>query len=201
MNGVGENADDACINRNRHQDVKDTQMKRFALLLVLPALTVACGSKSSPTSLLSGPTPIAAAITVEDVYAFDPTQLGRMTLTNTHATAMDYTFVVWRYDAEDDNQVNKGQASYHLAPGETRVLTVGVQEECGAKYLRNVFVGVAALPDTNPFTMSDLRNFKMYAPGSMWNELSCDAPPVAAPPPPPPVVCASALGLPSPCRR
>jgi hypothetical protein len=180
-------------------NVKDIQMKRFALLLVLPALTVACGAKSSQPSLLSGPTPIGAAITVDDAYSFDPTQLGRVTLTNTHATAMDYTFVVWRYYAEDDNQVNKGQASYHLAPGETRVLTVGVQEECGAKYLRNVFVGIAALPDANPFTMSDLRNYQMYAPGSMWNELSCDAPVVV--PVPPPVVCASALGVPAPCRR
>jgi hypothetical protein len=175
-------------------------MKRIALLLVLPALTVACGAKSSQSSLLSGPSPVTAAIVANDTFTFDPTQLGRMTVTNTHATAMDYTFVVWRYYS-DENQVNKGQASYRLAPGETRVLTVGVQEECGAKYQRNVFVGIAAVPDANPFTMSDLTNYPTYAPGTMWNEVSCDALPVAAPAPPPPVVCAAVFGPPSPCRR
>jgi hypothetical protein len=175
-------------------------MKRFALLLVLPALAAACSAKPSQSSLLSGPTPVSANIIANDVYSFDPTQLGRMTLTNTHATAMDYTFVVWRYYS-DENQVNKGQASYRLQPGETRVLTVGVQEECGAKYQRNVFVGIAGIPDAHPFTMSDLSNYPTYAPGFMWFESSCDAPPVFTPAPPPPVVCVSALGLPSPCRR
>ena len=94
-------------------------MKRLALLVVLLALTAACGNKASQSSLVSGPTPVDAALIVPDIYQFDATQLGRMTLTNTDATAMDYTFIVWRHFS-DDNQVNKAQATYRLAPGETR---------------------------------------------------------------------------------
>jgi hypothetical protein len=162
-------------------------VKRLALLFVLLVLTMACGTRTSQPSLLSGPTPIDAAVVVLDAYTFDATQLGRMTLTNTHATATDYTFIVWRSLA-DDGLGNKGQASYRLLPGETRVLTVGVQEECGARYQRNVFVGIAAKPDENPFTMSDLRNYPLYSPGGLWIEPACDASPVVIPPPPPVVI-------------
>src|SRR3954470_19821696 len=141
-------------------------MKRFALLFVLPAITMACAGNPSHSSLVSGPTPVDAAIVTADPFSFDPTQLGRMTLTNSHTTPMDYTFIIWRYFS-DDNQVNQAQVSYRLQPGETRDLTVGVHEECGARYQRNVFVGVAGVPNTNPFTISDLRNYKTYAPGAM----------------------------------
>jgi hypothetical protein len=173
-------------------------MKRFALLFVLPAITMACAGNPSRSSLVSGPTPVDAAIVTADPFSFDATQLGRMTLTNSHAISMDYTFVIWRYFS-DENQVNKAQASYRLRPGETRDLTVGVPEECDARYQRNVFVGIAAVPDANPFTMSDLRNYKVYAPGGMWIEPACDAP--APPPPPPPTFCTAVLSVPMPCRR
>jgi hypothetical protein len=173
-------------------------MKRIALLLVLPALAAACSGNASRASMLSGPTPIDAAIVTGDPFAFDATQLGRMTLTNSHATPMDYTFIVWRYFSEDE-RVNQGQASYRLAAGETRTLTVGLHEECGARYERNVFVGVAAAPNAHPFTMSDVRNYKTYAPGAQWIEPACDAP--AAPPPPPPTFCTSVLAVPSCGRR
>jgi hypothetical protein len=159
-------------------------MKRFALPFMLLVITAACSGKPSQSALISGPTPVDAAIVVADPYSFDATQLGRMTLTNAHATSMDYTFVVWRY-VSDDEQVNKGQASYRLGPGETRVLTVGVREECGAKYQRTVSVGIAGVPGANPFTMSDLRNYVLYAAGALWIEPACDLPAVTPPPPPP----------------
>ena len=172
-------------------------MKRLGLLFVLSALAMACSTNPSRSALISGPTPVDAAIVVADAYSFDPQQLGRMTLTNSHSTPMDYTFIVWRYFS-DENQPNQAQLSYRLKPGETRVLTLGVQEQCDAKYQRNVFVGVAGAPDANPFTMSDLRNFVVYAPGALWIEPACDAPPVVAPPPAP-GFCTSLLA--APCRR
>jgi hypothetical protein len=176
-------------------------MKRFALLFVLPAITMACAGNPSQSSSVSGPTPVAAASTATDPYAFDATQLGRMTLTNSHTTSIDYTFIIWRYFSEE-NQVNKAQVSYRLRPGETRDLTVGVAEECDARYQRNVFVGIAGAPDTNPFTMSDLRNYTVYAPGAMWIEPACDAPiATPPPPPPPPTFCTAVLSVPTPCRR
>jgi hypothetical protein len=178
-------------------------MKRIALLLVLPALTVACSGNASRASLISGPTPVdAASVVTNDPFTFDGTELGRVTLTNSHATAMDYTFIVWRHFS-DDEQVNQGQASYRLAPGETRALTVGLSEACGARYERNVFVGVAAATNANPFTMSDLRNYKTYAPGALWLEPACDAPappPSAPTPAATPTFCTSVLAAP-PCAR
>jgi len=181
-------------------------MKQLALFLAIPVLTVACSGNASRSSLVSGPTPVDAAIVTADPFAFDPTQLGRMTLTNAHATTMDYTFVVWRYFS-DEEQINQAQASYRLAPGETRVLTVGLPEQCDARYQRNVFVGIAGAPKADPFTMSDLRNYKVYAPGALWIEPACDAPAPPPPPPPPPpappappTFCTSVLAVP-PCGR
>lgn len=172
-------------------------MKRLGLLFVLSALAMACSANPSRPALISGPTPIDSAVVAADAYSFDPEQLGRMTVTNSHSTPMDYTFIVWRYFS-DENQPNEAQVSYRLKPGETRVLTVGVKEQCDATYQRNVFVGVAGAPDANPFTMSDLRNYAVYAPGALWIEPACDAPPV--PPPAAPSFCTSLLAAP-PCRR
>jgi hypothetical protein len=177
-------------------------MKRLGLLFVLSALTMACSANASRSALISGPTPVDAAIVVADAYAFDPQQLGRVTLTNSHSAPMDYTFIVWRYFS-DENQLNQAQVSYRLKAGETRVLTIGVQEQCDAKYQRNVFVGIAGAPEANPFTMSDLRNYVVYAPGALWSEPACDAPAVVPPPPPPPTTprfCTSVLAAP-PCGR
>ena len=169
-------------------------MKRLALPFMLLVITAACSAKPSQPALISGPTPADAAVITPDRYSFDGTQLGRMTLTNSHTTSMDYTFIVWRYMSDDD-QVNKAQASYRVAPGETRVLTVGVQEECGTKYQRSVSVGIAGVPNANPFTMSDLRNYPLYTPGGLWIEPACGLPPTP-PAPPPPSNCASLLAVP-----
>jgi hypothetical protein len=181
-----------------HSAFEGHLMKRFAVVSMLLVITAACGAKPSQSSLISGPSPVDAAVVITaDPYSFDSTQLGRVTLTNAHSIPMDYTFIVWRY-VSDDEQINKGQASYRLLPGETRVLTVGVQEECGATYARSVSVGIAGVPDANPFTMSDLRNYPFYAPGGLWIELACGLAP-APPPPPPPSNCASLVAV--PCHR
>ncbi len=169
-------------------------MKRIALLSMLLVISAACGAKPSQSSLISGPSPLDAAVVTADPYSFDSTQLGRVTLTNAHNTPIDYTLIVWRY-VSDDDQVNKGQASYRLLPGETRILTVGVEEQCGTTYQRSVSVGVAGVPDANPFTMSDLRNYPLYTPGALWIEPACGLPPVT-PPPPPPSNCTSVLAVP-----
>lgn len=135
---------------------------------------------------------------------FSPTQLGTATITNTSRCINDFTFVVW--NASDiNNQVNAGQSTVRLAPGQTSVINVaprgGVWGDCTV-YQRDVYFGVVTSPgaDRLLWEAPNTQNAIFYATGVLWTT-SCvpggtpneptpnPFPPTPTPPPPsdPPV--------------
>lgn len=164
---------------------------RYAIVLVLAGLAVGCSSQSPVAS-----TPVAASnatggnaslhtLAVDganlncqpgtNVAQFAPDQLGKVTVTNSSSCTNDYTFIVWSLRGSE--RMNVAQMSRRLGPGETGVITVGLNEACGARYERDVYFGVAGVPGQNRFTFSDVANAVVYAPGATWDEASCGAVP------------------------
>lgn len=139
--------------------------------------------KSSGGSVLQPKTHLGPVV-------WDPNQLGHVTVTNNGSVPARFTLIV--FDATDEgNQQNVAQFpasndTSTVAPGATVELTVGLQEKCGAKYQRDVFLNVPVSQSTNPYSMSDVANYFYAAPGVYWYAPKCDEPPTPPRTPPPP---------------
>lgn len=195
-------------------------------IAVIAVLAGACSNAPGvgPTALGS-PEPVSAGGTftkrttttncnppAEGAIVFSTTELGKVTVTNASSCTNDYLFVLWRVlpgnDPNDlEKQVNVGQFPLHLAPGQTGVATLGLQDlDCQVNtYQRDVFFGVNGINAKGVYdpkvTFSDVVNAKVYAPGVFWKSgQACtpDAPEplvVIIPPTNPPVdVCSNLEG-------
>ena len=113
---------------------------------------------------------------------FDPTQLGRVTITNNSSCANDFLYIVWDVSPDDEtNQSFVAMRGARLAPGERRVFTLGFPEGCGTKYQRDVYIGVS--DEQRTYTYSDMSNYFFAALGYYQYGARCDNQPLHPNPP------------------
>lgn len=113
---------------------------------------------------------------------FDPTQLGRVTITNNSSCANDFLYIVWNVSPDDEsNQSLVAMRGARLAPGERRVFTLGFPEGCGTKYQRDVYIGVS--DEQRSYTYSDMSNYFFAALGYYQYGTRCDNQPTHPNPP------------------
>jgi Ice-binding-like len=155
-------------------------MKRLIAVLALVVGTLACshtaldthGSLTSPSvegstaisvshpHMLNGDSVTCPAPPAGNV-GFDAAHFGLVTITN-GSCAHDFTFMA--FDATDPNtQKPVAAVSAFLGANQTRQLQLGFTETPGVHYQRDVFF-IGQAPG-NFYTLSDLNNITMYAPG------------------------------------
>jgi hypothetical protein len=108
---------------------------------------------------------------------FSSTELGKVTIHNNSTCTNDFSLLVFDATKSEglDDQIIVAMSSQTLAPGATGILTVGVAEQCGHRYQRDVFFGILTKPGQ---TYSDWINDKtVYTTGSLWAEPPCGDPP------------------------
>lgn len=126
-------------------------MKHF--LIALAVLSSACGGS-----------PIAPArVRSRSTVTFDSTQLGHATVISTDPSDV-YTLIVW-LATDETNQVYQAQNSGSAPVGQVVDLTVSLAVDPCAKYQRDVYIG---LPKQDRYTLSDVRNYFLAAPGVFW---------------------------------
>lgn len=176
-----------------NQPERSSVMRR---LLVLSLLVTACGSPpTTPTTLTTQPA--ASALTAPLVTEackpptsavwFDPGQLGHATITNASTCTNSFLYTVWQVSPTDaTRQTLVAAQGAILAPGAVGDFTVNFPETCGAKYQRDVYIGLSDA--TRPYSLSDVNNYFFAALGYFQTSPACLQPPRTPTPPTPPVV-------------
>jgi len=149
--------------------------------LTAPTATAA-PTTSSSTRVITPKTVASPGLDFSDQY------LGQVTVTNNDTQTHTFAYYVWDATNEENQQLKDRQQAVIL-PGQSFTFQLAFQQDCGAKYQRDVYRDIQNYPGAT--TESEVRNYFFGAAGVYWQSEvgKCDTPtippPVIVPPPAP----------------
>lgn len=165
-----------------------------AALAAALLMTTACSETATKGNITTGPTVTgtlgggklgAQALGLPGTtWFYKDNQAGRAELTNDRNTPRTFVFIVFNA-TDQDNQKDMGNATYTLAAGETRIVTVGVHRRPEDPRCKPITIQPDIFSDPPPlganglYTMSDVRDH-LYGGGSLGifpaEASGCDTP-------------------------